>query len=134
MRPEWLKTCSHLGSTVTRIEIDQEHVSGMELMLGAHTDWDIVSSCQIEDCDIVIDVPKRVRFTYNRFDRCKFRSKKTIQTAWNENAWYDCTFHGRYVSTHFGQLVLWKGKNPWGDILVRGCDYSQATMHGCYFD
>ena len=134
MRPEWLKTSTYPGDVFTRLEIRQERVSGMELVLGAHTDWDIVSESHFEDCNLIIEVPKRVRFTYNRFDRCTFRPKKTIQCDWSENAWYDCTFFGKYVSTHFGQLVLWKDKNPWGDILVRGCDFSQATMHYCYFD
>ena len=42
MRPEWLKTYTYPDREFTRLEIDQERVSGMELVLGTHNDWDVV--------------------------------------------------------------------------------------------
>ena len=58
--------------------------------------------------------------------------KKKIQCDWSDNAWYDCTFLGNYISTHFGVVSPPPMTNPWGDaLLVRGCDFSKAIMHGC---
>src|SRR5207244_694329 len=48
-------------------------------------------------------------------------------------AWEKCVFHGKYEGTHFGILHDLRDSNPWGDIIVKDCDFSRAIMYFCFF-
>ncbi|MCE9531911.1 MAG: hypothetical protein K8T89_12420 [Planctomycetes bacterium] len=125
----WLKTYGELQ----RIEIADQSVLAKEILLGSYKDEDQVMNSIFERCEFILANPKRVSFFRNHFENCAFRPKKKVQASWFDNSWAGCTFYGTYISTHFGILNLLRDNNPWGDSLVKGCDFSMATMHGCSF-
>src|SRR5260221_517737 len=45
----------------------------------------------------------------------------------------DCVFYGRYEGTQFGYWTeSLKGRPcPWGDIAIKGCDFSRGVFQGC---
>jgi hypothetical protein len=109
-------------------------VRNEELILGMATARDRLVRLTVEHCALDVVDPTRAQISRCRFVQCVVRPRKKVQiSCWTDNAWESCQFHGHYESTHFGLPSDVNGPSPWGDIAVRDCDFSQATMHFCWF-
>lgn len=117
--------------------LSKQTISCQTLRLGTLDSLsDKVLDCSITDCKIEMVNPEALMLFGCRFIKCSFNSGKKISldARFCSNYWEDCTFFGRYVGTQFG---LWfedrDGPCPWGNIALKGCDFSQATLEGCAF-
>jgi hypothetical protein len=117
----------------TPLRIVESHVMGEDIVLGAGAACDVISDSTIEDCRIAILNSRALIVVGSRFVNCEVRPKRQVQTTWNGAAWDGCTFRGRYLSTHFGIAKDESGPASALDVLVRDCDSSRATLHGCVF-
>jgi len=115
------------------LRIIGQHVRGEELVLGAGRACDVVTDCTIEDCDVVLVNSKALLLGGSRFVNCRIRPKRPVNTSWNTTAWDECDFGGHYLSTHFGIEQPTSGPAAECAYLIRGCDFTRATMHGCVF-
>jgi hypothetical protein len=115
------------------LRIIGQHVRGEELLLGAGQACDVVHESTIEDCQVVLVNSKALLLGGSRFDRCSIRPRQQVNTSWNTTAWDGCDFRGHYLSTHFGIEQPESGPASACAFLVRGCDFSKATLHGCVF-
>jgi hypothetical protein len=89
-----------------------------------------------ERCDIEIVKPEATMAIGCRFIDCRFWSnvKVSMGMIFRQNYWEQCVFEGNWEGSQFG---LWEeedfGPCPWGNVALRNCDFSKATIAGCAF-
>ena len=99
-------------------------------------DWaDRLLDSTLTNCKIDMIKPRASHISGCRFFGCEFFSKKKVKLdfLFCSNYWEDCVFLGKYESTLFGYWTeSLEGKPcPWGDIAIKGCDFSQGVFQGC---
>jgi hypothetical protein len=107
---------------------------GEEIILGTARAKDRLVQSTCRHCTLKIANSHAVTIGNCYLNECIFDPQKTVNATWLDNYWEKCVFLGDYNSTHFGQKAVDTETYPWGAIAVRGCDFTQATMHVCAFN
>jgi hypothetical protein len=118
------------------LRIHGQHIVQDRVILGATSVCDQLINCTVERCDVMFVNPRAAIITGTKFVECTIQSKKGVHGFWGDDvAWDGCSFRGQYLSTHFGlpEAKPVGSETRWGEVVVRGCDFSQAVLHGCAF-
>lgn len=113
--------------------IIDESVTGQVIEIGTTEYVDKVYNSTFRDCCFRIHFKEYFPMGNNEFYDCEFRPTKFLQSSISDNYWEGCRFVGDFRSTHFGAATDFNDiPTRWPEIAVRGCDFSRATMNGCW--